>query len=440
MKNKLLKVGKMKKQVLKLAIVILSVTVNTDSFAQWETVYFPDTNINLPCLYSVAFRDISNGLTVGYSPIYDTLFYIRWEGYILRTTNNGTNWDTILTIDSIRFNDVVYSDINTAFTVGEHQNETGIIARSIDSGNTWDTTIISEELDAISFPCNNIGYAVGANGTILKTIDIGINWTTQNSTVSNRLNSVFFINDSTGFAGGGNFILKTINGGYNWVSQGVDSGYVVDIFFPSDSIGYLLTSSQSDVSHYVFKTIDCGNSWNLYSTIISNGLYLSSMYFTNDTIGYICGQFQMYKTTNGGLNWNLQSSSPPGMGDMWMDDIMDVFFLNIDTGFIVGNSQFYRTNTGGDTLITIITEIVPHKKIEVYPNPFFEYTLIVFENNKNEKHILTLYNITGQAVKQIDNITTEKIKIEREDLVNGIYFFQLQKNKETIGSGKLIIK
>ena len=75
-----------------------------------------------------------------------------------------------------------------------------------------------------------------------------------------------------------------------------------------------------------------------------------------------------------------------------------------------------------------------------YPNPFTNSTIIEFKNSKKEKHTFTLYKTTGQLVRKIDNISTGKIIIDRRNLTNGLYFFQLRNEREIVGYGKLIIE
>src|SRR3972149_5723809 len=79
----------------------------------------------------------------------------------------------------------------------------------------------SEYLRAVQFPVDDItGYAVGDNGTILKTTNAGSGWTAQSSGITVVVRSIHFPTDATtgyAVAGGGN-ILKTTNGGANWTS------------------------------------------------------------------------------------------------------------------------------------------------------------------------------------------------------------------------------
>ena len=80
--------------------------------------------------------------------------------------------------------------------------------------------------------------AVGAGGTILKTIDGGANWILQTEPSGKNLRSVYFPQDAvTGYAvGEGGTILKTTDGGTNWVLQSEPSGKnLKSIHFPQNA-------------------------------------------------------------------------------------------------------------------------------------------------------------------------------------------------------------
>ena len=70
---------------------------------------------------------------------------------------------------------------------------------------------------SIDFPisgASQVGYAVGSQGTIVKTYDAGINWLPQQSGTILKLNKVHFIDLDFGFAvGDGGIILRTTEGG-----------------------------------------------------------------------------------------------------------------------------------------------------------------------------------------------------------------------------------
>jgi len=327
--------------ILKISIFILLININTKSIAQWQTIYHPwDISSTLPNLKSVYFFDYNNGMAVGV----DNSLSV---GMIIRTTDSGISWDTVFMNNIFGiYSEIVFTNSNTAFAIGG-----GLIAKSTDFGNNWDTiTVTTSTLHSIFFSNDSIGYTVGSNGTILKTSDAGTNWFVLNSTVTSTLTSVFFINDTIGFACANGFILKTTDGGLNWSLNNIGIGSLSFIFFSSDSIGYFL-SGICFGNYELYKTANGGDNWTLHSTITPFFGCLTSMFFTNDTTGYITGQFQILKTIDGGLTWYFQNSSPPSGGN-FLDDLMDVFFLNNDTGFAVGwEGQFYKTTNRGECVI-----------------------------------------------------------------------------------------
>lgn len=78
------------------------------------------------------------------------------------------------------------------------------------------------------------------------------------------------------------------------------------------------------------------------------------------------------------------------------------------------------------------------EKINIYPNPFNQFTTIEFENLKAEEFIFILYDFRGQECLKI-NSCASKIILERKNLLSGGYFYQLTNNRKIIASGKLIV-
>src|SRR5437868_4150009 len=72
---------------------------------------------------------------------------------------------------------------------------------------------------AVKFDPSNSqnAFLVGENGVILKSTDIGLTWTAQESGVTNTLYGVAIVDENTSFAVGENgLILKTADGGSSW--------------------------------------------------------------------------------------------------------------------------------------------------------------------------------------------------------------------------------
>ena len=79
-------------------------------------------------------------------------------------------------------------------------------------------------------------------------------------------------------------------------------------------------------------------------------------------------------------------------------------------------------------------------QIGLYPNPFSsEAVLNISSDNILSNASLNIYNITGKVVRSQININTNTITIKKENLPQGIYFYQLLNSDEIISSGKFII-
>ncbi len=113
-------------------------------------------------------------------------------------------------------------------------------------------------LKGIWFTDSNNGYAVGYNGTILKTTDAGLSWKTLKSGTTNSLFSVSFTNVNTGLVCGANgLILKTTNGGLTW--KPCSSGSIVtlhEVFFLDSLNAYI----SGQFGTYL-KSSDAGETW-----------------------------------------------------------------------------------------------------------------------------------------------------------------------------------
>ena len=79
-------------------------------------------------------------------------------------------------------------------------------------------------------------------------------------------------------------------------------------------------------------------------------------------------------------------------------------------------------------------------KWKLYPNPTTHSTTLKFDNHKKEKNTLTLYNIKGQIVRTITNITNDKVIIKKNSLPDGLFFFHLINEKQKTITGKLILE
>lgn len=209
---------------------------------------------------------------------------------------------------------------------------------------TSQTSGTLNNLFSVYFLNVDTGYAVGGDGTIIKTTNAGNNWSLLSSCTPNALFSVYFIDADTGYAAGyDGTIIKTTNAGLSWFS--LTSGtlaYLNKVFFTDAATGYIVGDSGK-----VLKTINAGASWAPLNTGTMENLY--SVYFTDSNTAYAVGSNKtIIKTTNAGSTWTVLSG---GMGIQ----LYSVYFTDTNTGYVVGqNSVLLKTIDAGNTWTQLV--------------------------------------------------------------------------------------
>ena len=344
----------------------------------------------------------------------DNIGYILCEGmwagsYIYKTVNGGSDWDTVFTEKNFPGdnyfigNDMIFLSENVGYVAGYHWdgsiNNAAILATE-NGGDDWeiiwsypstDTNMFI--LNSIHFPDENHGYAVGANGIMVKfTSDSS--WQMIRRQTELQLNRVFFTNELTGWISGGYFyggtneliFMTTKDGGKNWNIQ-TDLEYATeDIYFKDADKGWAVGM---DTSYYGFimATEDGGEHWDMVAENFPAPL--RSIYF-KDGFGWIAGDMGLILRTENGTTW-------------------------IDNeGNNVSKMDF--------------------QLFQNYPNPFNPKTIISYTVGAHRDaslHIdLSIYNVLGQKVA---TLISEKqpagnynIEWDASNLASGIYLYRLQ--------------
>jgi photosystem II stability/assembly factor-like uncharacterized protein len=157
----------------------------------------------------------------------------------------------------------------------------GYVFVSNDGGASWtaqeEGTATSEDLHAVHFANDKVGYAVGANDVVIRTVDGGFSWATTDADpgASSTNRTVFTLDAQRAWVGTLNGRLYyTEDAGATWTQRrfsGDNAGQVRDIRFVNELIGFMIHDTAAPVGR-VFTTVDGGYTWELVTTTTNAGL------------------------------------------------------------------------------------------------------------------------------------------------------------------------
>lgn len=164
-----------------------------------QTNSFP----NIPTLQAITFTNSNTGFVVGYS------------GQIIKTDNAGTDWTVSQVPNTETLFSVCFPDQMTGFAVGYSNFSGSEIIKTVDEGISWQNLssggTINNALRGVYFSTVDTGYAVGENGRIISTSDAGDTWVSSDSGVLEDLHSNFSISNIGFTVGAAGTILRTTN-------------------------------------------------------------------------------------------------------------------------------------------------------------------------------------------------------------------------------------
>ncbi len=254
-------------------------------------------------------------------------------GGVWKTVDGGVQWNVLsdnltavtcgaVAVDPGNPNIVYFGTGELNFSLDSYYGD-GIF-KTTDGGTSWTkiaTTTVGRYFSQIAInPLNNNTIYISGSSGIYKSTNAGASWTTTSS--GNNANCVLLdptnpevVYTTTGGAGT-NVVRKSTNGGTSWSTLGGG--------LPTSSVGrtqLALAPSNPSV---------------LYASVANSG--------TNGLLG-------LYRTTDAGATWTLQSSSPNYMsGQGWYDNAVTVHPTNPNM-VIVGGLDIYVSTNAGVTLV-----------------------------------------------------------------------------------------
>ena len=350
-------------------------------------------------------------------------------GTILRTTNGGANWVSVVTNGDRTLNGVAFADPVTAYAVGV----VGTILKTTDAGVTWSAmnSGTTNMLNSVSFADTSNGVAVGEKGIILQTQTGGVFWG-KRSVIPAQDNeffrSVSFCDRRHAFISAWMGQYATTDGGENWhilpgASDSIESPVGQGISF-ADSLhgGYVWGDKYNN--GYVQHTTDGGKTYHLiYPTGSKTHILRGIQYSDTNRVTVVGDGGYIAHSTDGGKTWTEQESNT-------LNNLLAVSFGSVQAGTAVGNrGNIVRITTNEKPLPTqSVQSAAESPKIVLdqnYPNPFNSFTTIHYVLPRPGYTLIEFFTIEGNRVRQVQSgyepSGDHSVRFDASDLASGVY-------------------
>jgi photosystem II stability/assembly factor-like uncharacterized protein len=220
----------------------------------------------------------------------------------------------------------------------------------LDRDQEPDVVLRSPILEDAFFTDDLNGWAIGNIGTIARTSDGGLTWTSSTVDIPGYLSGIFFCNARKGWVignhNGQGSILKTEDGGATWHTQKGVEGFELSgfrgVWFVDERHGWIVGEAQQEgiVRGIIIATQDGGEHWRLQFLSEKRIAALSAVRFSDKEHGWAIGSSSILYTDDGGQHWREKRYEP---GEYFEG----IDFLNPAEGWIVGSSGLVLHTTNG---------------------------------------------------------------------------------------------
>ncbi len=248
----------------------------------------------------VADVDLQNG----------NILFVGRGNTIYKTTDGGTNWTTSI-VGGSYLTSLTINKSNSNIVYVSHENG---ISKTTNGGTNWVTIYQNNSFESItSLVClanNNLIKTTLSQGIFLST-DGGLTFRSVGGENLMPVGMRFQNSDNTIITWNGYGVYKSVDAGNNWklcLAKGTSSNNGLSIS-PSSNSNWAICQS-SNQKYYI--TSNAGDNWSQLSYAAMNDANEIFYHPANSNYLYLKSYYDIVRTQDNGVNWNLLSSPLPG--------------------------------------------------------------------------------------------------------------------------------
>lgn len=386
----------------------------------------------------------------------------------------SAQWTSISSGTTVNLQQILFTDSLNGYILGD-----SVVLKTSDGGNTWNQIFNNHRFFGFDFLNPSTGAILG-NDTVFKTSDSGITW--SEVIVSTPLyfqgSPLFYMTTAAEwFYVRGQRHAHTTDGGITWNEMSMGNSGPIPIV-PTDM--QKVNNTFFGIGWYgpvIFKSADNGWTWNGVAGINSN--YLTSLTFPSAHIAYASGNRGIFKSTDGGISWQLNDTTILWPGNGPSDPTIEcIRHLDSNIIYAVGNrGTILSTKDGGNSWQTelsgttnnlnklvvsygraiaigdsgtillnndnsISTSIEDHvvdrnDHVLIYPNPAFNFFNVEIKSKIDKKVLFTLYGPLGESVMEKYYFNAD-FTVDMEHTKKGVFFYRIIISNSDQYAGKIV--
>lgn len=385
---------------------------------QWNAVN-SGTDKNLTSIYM---RDSLIGFIVG-----GNMNSSNTDGIVLKSTDGGNSWNTILENDSVAFTEVVAVE-DTLWCFGRDGVQ-GLLFRSNDLGMNWVAASINFWIYEPSVSNGKV-YFIDYEGKLMQLFNdsevvVRDEPQAQYSFAEVHQDSITVLASTFGMGPYAVAVDITNNGGTNWNLSFIPSALTASNF----NFSYLshrgdIISVRTTYPSTTWTSFDNGLNWSFFS---SGPEFAGVM--PEPSTQFATGDDKIFFTNDYGASWSIQDTVPT-------QQVNNFFALNSQFVMLCGDSGMIRKTTNGGISTGIEQgRLQTQSQIKIYPNPAKGELRIAIPNSLIVEQ-MQLSDSSARVVKQFPG----KARILNvDDLPPGSYVLSIITSNRTINE-KVIVE